>query len=246
MMRFSIITVTYNAERYLAKTLESVASQTFKDYEHILWDGGSSDRTLDIASQFPHLKIVCGKDCGIGDAMNRAADLTQGDFLLFLHADDCLPQPNILEIVAICLRQHPHIQWLYGLADIIDDKGKKMRTTRFIPFSAAKLRKYNIMTHPATYIARTLFFQIGGFADYKYCMDYDLWLRLAERAKIEAFPLPTTLACFREHEYSLSTREKLAVADEAYGVRNIYVRTLSERWKSYRTWKKRRKNEKST
>jgi glycosyltransferase involved in cell wall biosynthesis len=243
MMRFSIITVTYNAEKYLFETLESVASQTFKDYEHILWDGGSSDQTLKIASRFSHLKIVQGKDHGVSDAMNKGAGIARGDFLLFLHADDRLSRLNVLETVDTCLKQHPHVQWLFGLADIIDEHGKKKRTTPFIPFNQAKLRKYNIITHPATYISRELFFQIGGFADYKYCMDYDLWLRLSERTKINAFSLSTTLACFREHENSLSTREKLAVTDEAYSVRNRYVRTLSERWKSYRTWKKRRKKE---
>ncbi len=65
IMRFSLITITYNSERYLKQTLQSVAEQEFKDFEHILWDGGSRDGTLEIARQFPHVTIYQGADSGI-------------------------------------------------------------------------------------------------------------------------------------------------------------------------------------
>ena len=74
-MRFSIITVALNAEAYLRETLESTREQQFTDFEHILWDGGSQDKTLEIASSFPHVKIHRGRDGGLSEAMNKGAML---------------------------------------------------------------------------------------------------------------------------------------------------------------------------
>lgn len=239
-MRFSIITVTYNAEKYLTDTLNSVVSQEFLEFEHLIWDGGSQDRTLEIAESYPHVKIFRGKDVGISDAMNKGAALAKGEFLLHLHADDLLAHPKTLTIVDTYLKQHPEARWLYGQADVIDAKGMKKRTSPFIPFQHRRLRKYNLITHPATFISRPLFENLGGFdLSLRYCMDYDLWLRCAQVEP--AYALPAVLSCFREHPGSLSTKEQVGVADEAYFVRNQYVKNFLERWRSYRTWKKRKK-----
>ncbi len=238
MVKFSIVTITFNAQAHLRQTLESVRAQEFTDYEHLVWDGGSSDGTLDIIKSFPHIKLYEGKDSGIADAMNRGAAFASGEFLLHLHADDYLLHPKVLGMVATTLKQHPMVKWLYGQAWIVDGKGEKVRKTPFEPFSAKRLRKYNFITHPATFVKRELFEEVGGFApSLKYCMDYDLWLRLAQLST--PFVLPTPLACFREHEDSLSTSEPVNVANEAYRVRNRYVKSFVERIRSYRTWKRR-------
>lgn len=239
-MKFSVITITYNAAAYLEQTLRSVAQQEFADFEHIIWDGGSGDRTLEIARSFPHVTVYEGKDEGISDAMNRGAAHAKGDFLLHLHADDFLATPRTLAMVDNVLRLHPQIDWLYGKVNVVDFKGEFKRETPYEPFSFKRLRRYNFLSHPAVFVKRSLFEKAGGFhKNLKYCMDYDLWLRLA--AHTSAFALPTVLACFREHQYSLSTSEPVRVADEAYRVRNRYVASSLERFRSYRTWKKRRK-----
>ncbi len=239
-MKFSIVTITYNASTYLEKTLTSVAEQEYTDFEHILWDGGSTDQTLEIARRFPHLKIYEGNDEGISDAMNRGAAFAKGEFLLHLHADDLLAHTRTLSMVAATLQLHPDVEWLYGRAAIINHKGERIRATPYEPYSSKRLRRYNFITHPAAYVKRSLFEQVGGFhKELRYCMDYDLWLRLATHRA--GFALPTVLAHFRAHEKSLSTSEPVRVADEAYRVRNRYVATLYERFRSYRTWKKRRR-----
>lgn len=238
-MKFSVVTITYNAQTYLEQTLKSVADQEFSDFEHIIWDGGSTDQTLEIARSFPHVTIYEGKDDGIADAMNRGAAYARGDYLIHLHADDLFAHPHVLSMIDATLRLHPLTQWLYGRAEVIDFQGKPLRTTPFEPYDRARLRKYNFVTHPATVVKRTLFDRVGGFeTSLRYCMDYDLWLRLAMHETPLA--LPTILAHFREHQNSLSTSEPIHVADEAYRVRNRYVASLYERWRSYRTWKKRR------
>jgi len=239
-MRFSVITVTFNAARFLQETLRSVAMQRGVEYEHILWDGGSRDKTLEIARTFSHVKIIEGKDKGIADAMNRATEHASGEFLLHLHADDLLAHDSVLLMIYRTLLLHPHLEWLYGRAHFMDSQGNFLCTAPYEPFSAKRLRKYNFITHPTTVVSASLFKKIGGFhADLRYCMDYDLWLRLSRFAT--PLSLPTPLACFRQHNHSLSTREPLNVTDEAYLVRNRYTVSFYERLRSYQTWRKRRK-----
>lgn len=186
-MRFSVITVSFNAEKFIAFTLASVAQQMGVTYEHLLWDGGSQDRTLEIASHFDSVKIIEGKDKGIADAMNQAAARAQGDFLIYLHADDVFAHSHTLLMIDRALRLHPKAAWLYGKAHIIDETGAILRTTAYEPFSEKRLRKYNFITHPATVVARSLFKQVGGFNDLRYCMDYDLWLRISKFCSLWSF-----------------------------------------------------------
>jgi glycosyltransferase involved in cell wall biosynthesis len=244
-MRFSIITITYNAEKHLQKTLESVAAQSFTDFEHIIWDGGSTDRTIEIAKKFPHVKIYQGKDEGISDAMNRGAAVACGEFLLHLHADDYLTQNDTLLIVDTHLRQHPEIKWLYGQIEIIDDNGEKKREGPFTPFNLKKLKRYNTIPHPACFYSKELFAQVGGFStDLRYAMDYDLWRKFAKITLPLA--LPKIFSSFREHSGSTSTTQPVKVADEAYLVRKKHATNIWQQWRSYRTWKQRRKKIEST
>lgn len=239
-MRFSILTITLNAEKFLEKTLSSVASQTFTDYEHLLWDGGSTDNTLAIARKFPQVQIIEGKDEGLSDAMNKIALRASGEFLLHLHADDFLAHEKALLFVDTALRQNPKCLWLYGMCDSVTERGERRATSKFRPYEYRRLKKYNIISHPATFYQKELFLKAGGFKkSLKFAMDYDLWLRLAALTKPLAFA--HVVSCFREHEGSLSTSLPLKVADEAYWIRNSYFKSPWQRWRSWRTWKKRRK-----
>lgn len=239
MKTISIITITYNAEAYVEETLASVSKQSVRGYEHIVWDGGSRDATVAKVKQFPHVTLYQGCDGGISDAMNQGAARATGEFLLFLHADDVLASSTVLEELLPYLDQHPKPLWIYGRANLMNEQGQITRVTPQERYSAKRLRRYNFLTHPSTLVARSLFHQIGGFQTcWKYCMDYDLWLRLAKYTNPLSIPL--VLSNFREHSGSTSTAAPLAVTDEAYRIRNEYVQTLWERWRSYRTWKRRR------
>lgn len=93
----SIITITYNAAGEIMPTLESVASQTFRDFEHILIDGASSDATVELARQFGHVRILSEKDRGLYDAMNKGLRMARGRYVLFLNAGDAFHSDGILE-----------------------------------------------------------------------------------------------------------------------------------------------------
>ena len=107
MIRFSIVTITYNAEKVLQRTLDSVRSQTYEGVEHLIVDGASKDQTLAIVEQYKqqsdvsdngHKVIIQSEpDHGIYDAMNKGLTQASGDYIVFLNAGDSLPTAYTLE-----------------------------------------------------------------------------------------------------------------------------------------------------
>lgn len=98
MPKLSIITVTYQAERYIEKTLQSISEQTYQDFEFILVDGESTDRTLDIAKEYASRidKLIIEKDEGLYDAMNKGLENASGDFVWFINAGDYLTSKDLI------------------------------------------------------------------------------------------------------------------------------------------------------
>lgn len=103
-MKFTIITVCYNAQADISKTIESVQKQTYTDFQYIIKDGQSTDQTLQIAreltAQDARVVIESGKDGGIYDAMNQAAQMAEGEYLFFLNAGDCFHDTEVLAQIA--------------------------------------------------------------------------------------------------------------------------------------------------
>ena len=138
MPKFSIITVVYNGESFIAGTMQSVLNQTFTDYEYIIVDGASKDATLSIiqglAKQHPlskgspsdSIKWISERDKGLYDAMNKGLRLATGDFVLFLNAGDRLFEPATLEKIAAAAT--PTTDILYGETMLVDDDRKHIGT----------------------------------------------------------------------------------------------------------------------
>nr|WP_249541279.1 glycosyltransferase [Escherichia coli] len=100
-MKVSIITVTYNSEKTLRDTLESIELQTYKDIEYIIIDGGSTDNTLKLINEVSTrvTKCLSESDNGIYDALNKGINLSTGDIIGFVHSDDLLARPDIIETI---------------------------------------------------------------------------------------------------------------------------------------------------
>ena len=97
-MKISVITICYNSADTLKFTLNSVLSQDYKNLEHIIIDGGSTDNTANLLEEYPLKKkiIVSQKDDGIYDALNKGLNKATGDFATYLHSDDIFYNPNII------------------------------------------------------------------------------------------------------------------------------------------------------
>ena len=114
--KFSIITVTYNAGAVLEDTIQSVITQTYKNVEYIIVDGGSKDRTLQIVEQYKeHIHTVISEpDKGLYDAMNKGIKLATGDYLCFLNAGDELHEDDTLQLMVHSITEPTLPDVLYG------------------------------------------------------------------------------------------------------------------------------------
>lgn len=130
----SIITVTYNAETTIGRTLKSVEEQTFRGFiEHIIIDGASTDSTVSIVEAYRKrggvtaVTVVSEPDKGLYDAMNKGLQLAKGKFVCFLNAGDKLHDPRTIEDVFDSLDNPDEIGVIYGDTDIVDDEGRFLR-----------------------------------------------------------------------------------------------------------------------
>lgn len=100
-MRYSIITINYNNKEGLEHTIKSVINQTFKNYEYIIIDGGSTDGSVEIIKQYTdHINYwISEKDKGVYNAMNKGVAQAKGDYLVFMNSGDCFHSPNVLSSV---------------------------------------------------------------------------------------------------------------------------------------------------
>ena len=215
---FSIITCTRNSEPWLAESISSVLMQRGVEIDYIFVDGGSNDGTLQRirALNRPYTLIENVKG-GISRAMNAGIEAARGDIIAHLHSDDFYLRDDVLLTVALAFRDQG-CRWLYGRT-MSCIGGKLVPENYEAPrYSRRRLLRGNFISHPATFVARELMWRAGAFdTNLRYAMDYDLWLRLSEIAAPCA--LPQTLTAFREHDGSLSTREKGKAMQEDLRVR---------------------------
>lgn len=189
-MKFSIITCTYNSEKYLKKNINSVKNQTFQDFEHIFIDGFSKDKTVEIIKkyqkEFPKkVKLFQSPARGIADAMNKGIKKSNGQYLIHLHSDDSFFNKKVLENVSRFLEKNKKPAWIYGKANFINTVTKK---SRIVPhrkiYHKARfwlLLLTNYIPHQAVFLKKSVFKKYGLFNErFKNSMDYEMWLRLTK------------------------------------------------------------------
>ncbi|MDK9606497.1 glycosyltransferase family 2 protein [Lelliottia wanjuensis] len=200
-MKVSIITATYNSEKTLRDTLISVEAQTYHDIEYIIIDGASTDGTLNLVKQLSSrvTKIVSEKDKGIYDALNKGVELATGDVIGFIHSDDILARPDIIESVVKEFKR-TNADLIYGDLVFIDrDNTKKIkRYWRSGPFKKSKLGLGWAPPHPSLYMRKQLYREDGLFnLIFKIAADYDQMIRVLQRDNISVTYLPETIVKMR-------------------------------------------------
>ena len=132
MKTLSVITVTYNAQDTLERTLKSVQEQSYSSVEHIIMDGKSKDHTIELIRRYknPQIKCVSEPDKGIYDAMNKAAALATGDYLCFLNAGDTFYAADTVERMMRSFDEEAPPDILYGETAIVDNEGKFLHMRR--------------------------------------------------------------------------------------------------------------------
>lgn len=221
---FSIITVTYNAAATLRRTLDSVASQSCKVYEHIIMDGASTDGTLDIArgSDNPRLSVSSEPDKGIYDAMNKAMSHARGDYLIFLNAGDAFHSEDTLQHMADAIMDNDYPGIVYGQTKLIGSDGKAIGPRHLKAPSKLTLDSFKngmVVCHQSMAVLSKIapYYNL----DYKYSADYEWCVLCLQHSKRNVY-LPEVIADYLSEglttsHHRASLKERFRIMCKYYG-----------------------------
>ena len=198
-MTISIITVCYNSESTIVRTIESVLSQDYPNLEYIIIDGASTDNTMQIVSGYEaafrekdiNLITKSEPDKGIYDAMNKGITTASGDIIGIINSDDWLADSDTISAIAECFDRH-NCATLYGNIVIV----KNNKPYRYWRGGKPRTFRYGWMSpHPSFFVKKEIYAQYGTFRlDCGVNADYELMLRLLEKEKVSTYWLNKTLA----------------------------------------------------
>ncbi len=182
-MKISIITVTLNSDQTLRDTLNSVFSQTYKNIEHIIIDGGSKDQTLPLLKKYPNnkKKIFIKKNFGIYKSINYGIKKSSGKYVCILNSDDIFQSNNSIENIVKVINKNKNSKIFLGNVAYFDNSDY-YRITRFYSSGGFKKwkMKFGLMPpHPASIIKREIYNKHGLYnEDFKIAADFEFFLRL--------------------------------------------------------------------
>lgn len=182
---FSIITASYNSDKTIQKTIESVLIQDFTDFEYIIIDGNSNDETLNIIKSFEELfakknisfKYISEKDKGIYDAWNKGLDVAEGKWISFLGSDDTYI-PGALKLYDQEINKNAKsINYISSKIELIEEKGTVLQVIGK-PFVWKKIVRNMDIAQVGSFHKRELFKSVGKFStEYKIVGDLDFYIR---------------------------------------------------------------------
>jgi glycosyltransferase involved in cell wall biosynthesis len=184
---FSVITASFNSERTIYKTIESLLNQTYTNYEYIIIDGNSKDTTLDIIKSFESkfkekniiYKFISEPDKGIYDAWNKGVKLANGEWISFIGSDDLYINDALLNYNEI-LQSSNNTNFICSKIEIVDENWNKLKTYGE-PFSKEKLNRKMAFAQVGAFHKKDLFSLVGDFdVNYKIVGDFDFYLRAKE------------------------------------------------------------------
>ena len=198
----SIVTPSFNQEKYLEATILSVLQQDYPRIEYIVVDGGSTDDSVDIIRKYQDKMAwwVSESDQGQAAAINKGFERANGEILAWLNSDDTYLPGTILEAVEF-LQSHPEIGLVYGDANFIDADGQVIGKFNAQPTNYQRLRRGGVyIPQQAAFWRADLWHEVGPLdPSYYFAMDYDLWVRLARVSSIRYYA-GHTWANFRLHD----------------------------------------------
>ena len=193
-MKISIITISFNANDTIEKTLNSINSQSYSNIEHIIVDGGSIDGTIEICNSFSHIsKIISEPDNGVYDAFNKGLKLATGDIIGFLNADDVFCNENSIQDIVDAFSNN-EADIVYGNLDYVNEESKVIRNWISKPYEKGLVKKAWMPAHPSFYCKKEVYDRLGGYNDsFKIAGDFELCLRFLEVNKVSSYYLNNKL-----------------------------------------------------
>lgn len=188
-MKVSIITASYNSEKTISATLNSIKNQDYKNIEHIIVDGGSYDNTINILRNynFKNKKIIIGKDKNLYEAINKGIKKATGDIIAILNSDDIYQNESVISNIVKKIKKNKKIDIF--LSDVVFFSGNAYnKITRYYKaFNfTPRMFRYGLMPpHPGTFIRKKTYANFGLYNDnYNIASDFDLLSRFIYINKI--------------------------------------------------------------
>ena len=210
-----------NGLPYLPHTLASIQAQTYKNWEVLIWDNGSEDGTVELLRKWVPEKlpgrVVTGKPLGLAESLAEMVELAETELVARIDADDISKAHRLQDQVAFMVK-NPDLAALGSQCDEIDEAGVNFGIRWPLPVSRVDvlhtLGYMNPMCHPSMLLRRSAVLEVGNYRPIRYVEDWDLWMRVAARHRIENFSEPLVL--YRIHAQSVTRKaQQAAILEDA-------------------------------
>lgn len=197
VMKVTVITVCFNSEDTIERTIQSVLSQTYSDIEYIICDGKSTDNTLNIVEKYKdafngRLTVISEQDRGMYDAMNKGIELAQGELIGIINSDDWYEPTAVEDTVNAVIECGKREVITYGIVRYYEDGQEES-----LHFYRHEFLKKRMISHPTCFVSKAVYDKIGRFdLRYRLASDYDFMLR-AYQNNVDFVPIYKLIADFR-------------------------------------------------
>ncbi len=231
--KFSVITVSYNAEAVLEDTIQSVISQTYHHVEYIIVDGASKDGTLALINRYKDRisQVISEPDKGLYDAMNKGIKLATGDYLCFLNAGDSFHEDDTLQQMVHTLSDSELPDVLYGETALVDKEGHFVRMRRLAApevLTWKSFRQGMLVCHQAFFAKRTLVELYN--LEYRFSADFDWCIRIMKKARTLHNTHLTVIDYLEEgmttQNRKASLKERFCIMAQHYGLVSTIARHI--------------------
>ncbi|MEK7069690.1 MAG: glycosyltransferase, partial [Patescibacteria group bacterium] len=226
----TVLMPVYNGEKYLKKAIESILSQNFKEFEFLIIDDGSTDKSAEIIKSFNDARIRMesnGANLGLIKTLNKGFGMSKGKYIARMDCDD-ISLPNRLSTQVSFMEKHPEIGVCGSWVKII---GLKNEFINKYPQNNEEARAYLLfntpLAHPAIIIRKSIL-EICQFKydeNYRHAEDYELWSRIIDYAQISN--IPKVLLHYRMHHESVSKKNSSEQAENSNRVRLELLKELN-------------------
>lgn len=234
-MLFSIITICFNSEKTIERTIKSVLNQTYKDYEYIIVDGGSTDGTMEIIKRYQalfgdKLRVISEEDRGIYDAMNKGIRMSKGRIIGIVNSDDYYENDTLAKVSGMYRGYDYTI--IYGLIRCVMEEKEVM-----VYLKNPEFLEQDMIAHPACFITKKVYDEYGVYSlEYPYSADYEFMLRIRKEKEIcfvgiyeilSNFSMDGASSSIKGYRDTLKLKKKYGIIEN-----KLYYREMIKSWPS--------------
>lgn len=227
MTRVSIITPSYNQEKYLEQTMRSVLEQNYPHIEYIVMDGGSTDGSVEIIKKYADKLAYweSQKDAGQADAINKGFARASGDIVAWLNSDDYY-LPDTVSAAVKVFDEHHDVVLVYGNMLAVDENGTTFNTLNYKQFTLEDLLCFQIIGQPAVFMRCSALQKTNGLnLDFHFLLDHLLWMQVAQHGRI--LYVNRTWSAARYHAEAKNVAKAAEFGREAFRILEIVVQDVN-------------------